>query len=30
MGIEVVEAADDREALERLKEMSFPDLVLVD
>jgi hypothetical protein len=30
MGIEVVEAADGREALERLKEMSFPDLVLVD
>ena len=30
MGIEVVEAADGREALERLKEMSFPDVVLVD
>jgi two-component system, chemotaxis family, chemotaxis protein CheY len=30
MHIEVVEAADGREALERLKEMSPPDLVLVD
>jgi two-component system, chemotaxis family, chemotaxis protein CheY len=30
MNIEVVEAADGREALERLKEMSPPDLVLVD
>jgi two-component system chemotaxis response regulator CheY len=30
MGIEVVEAADGREALERLKDMSSPDLVLVD
>jgi two-component system chemotaxis response regulator CheY len=30
MDIAVVEAADGREALERLKEMSPPDLVLVD
>jgi two-component system, chemotaxis family, chemotaxis protein CheY len=30
MGIQVVEAADGREALERLKEMSPPDLMLVD
>ena len=30
MNIEVVEAADGREALERLKEMAAPDLVLVD
>jgi two-component system chemotaxis response regulator CheY len=30
MKIEVVEAANGREALERLKEMSPPDLVLVD
>jgi two-component system chemotaxis response regulator CheY len=30
MNIEVVEAADGREALERLKEISPPDLVLVD
>jgi two-component system chemotaxis response regulator CheY len=30
MGMQVVEAADGREALERLKEMSPPDLVLVD
>ncbi len=30
MNIQVVEAADGREALERLKEMSPPDLVLVD
>jgi two-component system chemotaxis response regulator CheY len=30
MDIQVVEAADGREALERLKEMSPPDLVLVD
>jgi two-component system chemotaxis response regulator CheY len=30
MNIEVVEAADGREALERLKAMSPPDLVLVD
>ncbi len=30
MDIQVVEAADGREALERLKEMSTPDLVLVD
>jgi len=30
MDIEVVEAADGREALERLKEMSHPDLMLVD
>jgi two-component system chemotaxis response regulator CheY len=30
MNIEVVEAADGREALERLKENSPPDLVLVD
>jgi two-component system, chemotaxis family, chemotaxis protein CheY len=30
MNIEVVEAADGRQALERLKEMSPPDLVLVD
>ena len=30
MNIEVVEAADGREALERLKTMSPPDLVLVD
>jgi two-component system chemotaxis response regulator CheY len=30
MDIEVVEAADGRQALERLKEMSPPDLVLVD
>ena len=30
MDIQVVEAADGREALERLKEMSAPDLVLVD
>jgi len=30
MNIEVVEAANGREALERLKEMSPPDLVLVD
>ena len=30
MDIEVVEAADGREALERLKEMSPPDLMLVD
>lgn len=30
MDIEVVEAADGREALERLKEISPPDLVLVD
>lgn len=29
MNIQVVEAADGREALERLKEMSPPDLVLV-
>ncbi len=30
MNIEAVEAADGRQALERLKEMSPPDLVLVD
>jgi two-component system chemotaxis response regulator CheY len=30
MNIQVVEAADGRQALERLKEMSPPDLVLVD
>ena len=30
MNIEVVEAANGREALERLKEMAPPDLVLVD
>jgi two-component system chemotaxis response regulator CheY len=30
MNIQVVEAANGREALERLKEMSPPDLVLVD
>jgi two-component system chemotaxis response regulator CheY len=30
MNIEVVEAADGREGLERLKEISPPDLVLVD
>src|SRR5437660_5917459 len=30
MDIQVVEAADGREALERLKKMSPPDLVLVD
>jgi two-component system chemotaxis response regulator CheY len=30
MDIEVVEAADGRQALERLKEMAPPDLVLVD
>jgi two-component system chemotaxis response regulator CheY len=30
MDIQVVEAADGRQALERLKEMSPPDLVLVD
>jgi two-component system chemotaxis response regulator CheY len=30
LDIEVVEAADGREALERLKEMAPPDLVLVD
>jgi two-component system, chemotaxis family, chemotaxis protein CheY len=30
LDIEVVEAADGRQALERLKEMSPPDLVLVD
>jgi two-component system chemotaxis response regulator CheY len=30
MNIEVVEAANGKEALERLKEMSPPDLVLVD
>ena len=30
MGVEVVEAADGREALERLKETALPDLVLVD
>jgi two-component system, chemotaxis family, chemotaxis protein CheY len=30
MDIQVVEAADGREALERLKEMQPPDLVLVD
>jgi two-component system chemotaxis response regulator CheY len=30
MDIQVVEAADGREALKRLKEMSPPDLVLVD
>jgi two-component system chemotaxis response regulator CheY len=30
MNIEVVEAADGHEALERLKEISPPDLVLVD
>jgi two-component system chemotaxis response regulator CheY len=30
MDIQVVEAADGREALERLKEMALPDLVLVD
>jgi two-component system chemotaxis response regulator CheY len=30
MGIQAVEAADGREALERLKEMSPPDLMLVD
>jgi two-component system chemotaxis response regulator CheY len=30
MDIQVVAAADGREALERLKEMSTPDLVLVD
>jgi two-component system chemotaxis response regulator CheY len=30
MGMQVVEAGDGREALERLKEISPPDLVLVD
>ena len=30
MDIQVVEAADGREALERLKKMSPPELVLVD
>lgn len=30
MNIEVVEAVDGRDALERLKEMSLPDVVLVD
>jgi len=30
MDIQVVEAANGREALERLQEMSLPDLVLVD
>jgi two-component system, chemotaxis family, chemotaxis protein CheY len=30
MNIEVVEAIDGRDALERLKEMSSPDVVLVD